>query len=91
MTGIVTTMFATIDVLEKAIAVGANFIIVYDPTFYNHADETDWLKVIRYFSINTIYSSSITLPSGDSMIIGIRPGQMASKPACYVHWPGRSM
>ncbi|HWK04384.1 MAG TPA: Nif3-like dinuclear metal center hexameric protein [Puia sp.] len=42
--GIVTTMFATDAVIEKAIGLGANFIIAHEPTFYNHADETDWLK-----------------------------------------------
>ncbi len=43
VTGIVTTMFATIAVIEKAISLGANFIIAHEPTFYNHADETTWL------------------------------------------------
>lgn len=42
--GIVTTMFATIDVIEKAIQLGANFIIAHEPTYYNHQDNTDWLK-----------------------------------------------
>jgi putative NIF3 family GTP cyclohydrolase 1 type 2 len=44
VTGIVTTMFATIDVIRKTIDLGANFIIVHEPTFYNHLDATDWLK-----------------------------------------------
>lgn len=43
VTGIITTMFATIDVIKQAIALNANFIIAHEPTFYNHADETDWL------------------------------------------------
>ena len=42
--GIVTTMFATDAVIEKTIKLGANFIIAHEPTFYNHADETSWLK-----------------------------------------------
>ena len=42
--GIVTTMFATLEVIEKTISLGANFIIAHEPTFYNHADETSWLK-----------------------------------------------
>lgn len=42
--GIVTTMFATIEIIEKTINLGANFIIAHEPTFYNHADETDWLQ-----------------------------------------------
>lgn len=44
VTGIVSAMFATIEVIEKAAQIGANFIIVHEPTFYNHADETDWIK-----------------------------------------------
>lgn len=44
VTGIVSTMFATIEVIEKTIAAGANFIIAHEPTFYNHADETGWLQ-----------------------------------------------
>lgn len=44
VTGIVTTMFATIDVIRKAIALGANFIIAHEPTFYNHTDDTAWLE-----------------------------------------------
>jgi putative NIF3 family GTP cyclohydrolase 1 type 2 len=44
VTGIVTAMFATIEVIRKAIDLGANFIIVHEPTFYNHADDTAWLQ-----------------------------------------------
>jgi putative NIF3 family GTP cyclohydrolase 1 type 2 len=51
VTGIVTTMFATIAVIRNAIDLGANFIIAHEPTFYNHTDDTSWLKnddVYRY-------------------------------------------
>jgi putative NIF3 family GTP cyclohydrolase 1 type 2 len=51
VTGIVTTMFATVAVIRNAIDLGANFIIAHEPTFYNHEDNTDWLqddKVYRY-------------------------------------------
>ncbi|MDZ7717819.1 MAG: Nif3-like dinuclear metal center hexameric protein [Balneolaceae bacterium] len=44
VTGIITTMFATVPVIEYAIETGANFIIPHEPTFYNHLDETDWLE-----------------------------------------------
>jgi len=43
VTGIVTTMFATCDVITQASKLGANFIIAHEPTFYNHLDETEWL------------------------------------------------
>ncbi|MDB5138550.1 MAG: NGG1p interacting factor [Mucilaginibacter sp.] len=44
VTGVVTTMFATVAVIRKAINAGANFIIAHEPTFYNHPDETAWLQ-----------------------------------------------
>ena len=44
VTGIVTTMFSTVDVIRKAASLGANFIIAHEPTFYGHTDETQWLE-----------------------------------------------
>lgn len=44
VTGIVTTMFATDEVIEKAAKLKANFIIAHEPTFYNHTDDTKWLE-----------------------------------------------
>jgi len=38
--GIVTSMFATMDVLKKAVAMNCNLIIAHEPLFYNHLDET---------------------------------------------------
>ncbi len=42
--GIVTTMFATMDVLRKAVADNCNLIICHEPVFYNHRDETAQFK-----------------------------------------------
>ena len=44
VTGVVTTMFPTIDVIERTAKAGANFIIAHETPFYNNQDETDWLK-----------------------------------------------
>ncbi|WP_027586131.1 Nif3-like dinuclear metal center hexameric protein [Prolixibacter bellariivorans] len=44
VTGIVTTMFATMDVLREAVKKNCNFIIAHEPLFYNHLDETDFQK-----------------------------------------------
>lgn len=44
VTGIVTTMFPTIEVIEKTARAGANFIIAHETPFYNNQDETDWLQ-----------------------------------------------
>jgi putative NIF3 family GTP cyclohydrolase 1 type 2 len=40
VTGIVTCMFATMDVLRKAVGMNCNLIITHEPVFYNHRDET---------------------------------------------------
>ena len=39
VTGIATTFMATLDVLKKAKALGCNFIITHEPTFYSHTDD----------------------------------------------------
>jgi putative NIF3 family GTP cyclohydrolase 1 type 2 len=44
VTGIVTTMFATVEVIRKTIELDAQLIIAHEPTFYNHLDDTSWLQ-----------------------------------------------
>ena len=44
VTGIVTTMFPTLEVIEQTGKAGANFIIAHETPFYNNQDETDWLQ-----------------------------------------------
>jgi putative NIF3 family GTP cyclohydrolase 1 type 2 len=44
VTGIVTTMFPTIAVIEQTAKAGANFIIAHETPFYNNQDETEWLQ-----------------------------------------------
>ncbi|HEY0273344.1 MAG TPA: Nif3-like dinuclear metal center hexameric protein [Chitinophaga sp.] len=43
VTGIVTTMFPTVSVIEAAVKRNANFIIAHEPAFYNHLDKKDWV------------------------------------------------
>ncbi len=42
VTGIISTMFATIPVIQQAVLKKANFIIAHEPTFYNHTDDINW-------------------------------------------------
>lgn len=44
VTGIVTTMFPSIEIIEKAVELKANLIIPHEPTFYSGQDETDYLQ-----------------------------------------------
>jgi len=41
VTGIATTMMATMDVLMRSAAAGRNLIITHEPTFYDHLDPTE--------------------------------------------------
>ena len=43
-TKIVTTCWATTDVIRKAQKIGANLIICHEALFWNHGDHTDWLS-----------------------------------------------
>ena len=47
VTGIATTMMATLDVLQRAAASGHNLIITHEPTFYTHEDATADLEKDR--------------------------------------------
>ena len=42
-TGIVTTCYPSIDVIEKAGQAGFNFIVTHEAMFLNHGDHTEWL------------------------------------------------
>jgi len=42
--GIATTMMATLDVLERALAAGKNLVITHESTFFSHQDTTDQLQ-----------------------------------------------
>lgn len=43
-TGIVTSVASSIHVIQEAIRLGANLLIVHEPSFYTHLDKTDWLQ-----------------------------------------------
>ena len=63
VTGIVTSTFATVPVIKKAIEIKANFIIVHEPTFYNHQDETEWLKndAVYQYKANLLQQNGIAV------------------------------
>ena len=44
VTKIVTTFMATVEVIEKAIEAGANFIITHEPTWFTGKDSIEWLS-----------------------------------------------
>ncbi|GAA0877922.1 hypothetical protein GCM10009119_08900 [Algoriphagus jejuensis] len=44
VTGVVTTMFTTMEIIHKAIELKANLIIPHEPTFFSGQDEMDYLQ-----------------------------------------------
>jgi putative NIF3 family GTP cyclohydrolase 1 type 2 len=44
VTGVAVTMMATFDVLRRAAASGANFVITHEPIYYSHRDTTGALE-----------------------------------------------
>jgi len=44
VTGIVTTFIATVQVIQRAAALGANLIITHEPTYYENRDHPAWLE-----------------------------------------------
>lgn len=44
VTRIVTTFMATVEVINKAIELGANFIITHEPTWFTGKDDTEWVQ-----------------------------------------------
>jgi putative NIF3 family GTP cyclohydrolase 1 type 2 len=51
VTAIVTTFMATVDVINDAVAKGANLIITHEPTFYTSTDDRDWLTSDDVYSL----------------------------------------
>lgn len=47
--GIVTTCYASADVIFEAAKLGANLIISHEALFWNHGDHTDWLADNKVF------------------------------------------
>lgn len=47
VTGVAVTMMATMEVLQKAAAAGANFVITHEPTFYAHDDKLPTLESLH--------------------------------------------
>ena len=44
VTGIVTCMFSTMDVMKQAVAKNCNLLVVHEPLYYNHLDDTKQLQ-----------------------------------------------
>ena len=66
VTGIVTTMMSTFDVLKRSVAAGKNMIITHEPTFWTGNDEVSGFVSDPLYVKKRPTSKNTTLSSGDS-------------------------
>lgn len=88
VSGIVTSMFATIEVIRKTIELGANFIIVHEPTFYNHTDATQWLKNddVYQYKIDLLNQHHIAVWRNHDTIHTLKPDGVTKGVLAQLEW-----
>lgn len=80
--GVTTTFMATLDVLQRSVAAGANFIITHEPTFWNHLDVTDAWRDDPVFQFKTAFIEKHGL-----VVWRLHDGAHARKPdMIFVGW-----
>jgi putative NIF3 family GTP cyclohydrolase 1 type 2 len=86
--GIVTSMFATIEVIKKTISSGANFIIAHEPTFYNHPDNTTWLKddLVYQYKYDLLKKNNITVWRNHDYIHSMVPDAVTMSVLSQLGW-----
>ena len=63
-TGIVTSCWASVDVIKYVIEKGANLIISHEALFWNHGDHQEWLEESK----NSVYLEKRKLPGNNKNI-----------------------
>lgn len=62
-TGVVTTVYASVDVIRRAAELNANFIICHEPLFYADEDTQDWLAG------NSVYEEKAALLREHNIVV----------------------
>lgn len=63
-TGVLVSIAPTVDIIRKAIEIGANFIFVHEPTFYSgYDDECEWLEG------NDVYEEKKALLTDNGIVV----------------------
>jgi putative NIF3 family GTP cyclohydrolase 1 type 2 len=86
--GVVTSMFATVEVIRKTIDLGANFIIVHEPTFYSHTDATDWLKEddVYQYKAELLKEHNIAVWRNHDYVHSLAPDQVTHSVLSKLNW-----
>jgi len=88
VTGVVTTMFPTIDVINKTIKAGANFIVAHETPFFNNEDATDWLKDddVYHYKMDLLNKNKIAIWRFHDQWHGHRPDGIAMGNLIKLGW-----
>jgi len=88
VTGVVTTMFPTIEVINKTIKAGANFIVAHETPFYNNEDQTDWLKddEAYHYKVDLLNKNKIAIFRFHDQWHGHRPDGIAMGNLIKLGW-----
>jgi putative NIF3 family GTP cyclohydrolase 1 type 2 len=88
VTGIVTAMFPTVDVIRQTYKLGANFIICHEPTFYNHLDDVSWLQndEIYGYKAGMLKAHNIAIWRNRDYIHSIRPDGVTTGVVAKLGW-----
>ena len=88
VTGIVTAMFPTFKVIKKAIALGANFIVCHEPTFYNHTDDVSWLQEddVYQTKANLLKDNNIAVWRNHDYIHRLQPDPVTTSLVAQLDW-----
>ncbi|WP_461453510.1 Nif3-like dinuclear metal center hexameric protein [Mucilaginibacter sp.] len=88
VTGVVTAMFPTVDVIRQTIALGANFIICHEPTFYNHVDDVKWLQgnEVYQYKADLLAKHNIAIWRNHDYIHSIKPDGVTTGVVAKLGW-----
>lgn len=88
--GIITCMFATMEVLKKAVEKNCNLIIVHEPIYYNHLDNTEHLIKSPVFQEKKQYINehNLVIWRFHDYIHSIQPDAILSGMMSKLGWKG---
>jgi putative NIF3 family GTP cyclohydrolase 1 type 2 len=86
--GIVCAFMPTVEVLREAAHIGANLVIVHEPIFYNHTDDTSWLAGDKVVAEKTaiVHEAGITVFRFHDAPHAITPDMIREGVAAKLGW-----
>lgn len=92
-TGVVTAIYASVEIIKKAIEAGCNLIVVHEPSFYTHMDPFDWLEGNEVFEEKKqlCLDNGIVIFRDHDRIHSHRPDGIFYGMACELGWQDKAV